>query len=58
MFRKVVVDIFVGADVPEKFREEKFLAGLGRLLRVASMKKDTGEKIDGGYVASTKRTPG
>jgi spermidine synthase len=28
----VVVDIFVGADVPEKFREEKFLAGLGRLL--------------------------
>jgi hypothetical protein len=26
--------------------------------RVASMKKDTGEKIDGGYVASTKRTPG
>ena len=26
--------------------------------RVASMKKDTGEKIGGGYVASTKRTPG
>jgi spermidine synthase len=31
-FDLVVVDIFVGADVPEKFREEKFLAGLGRLL--------------------------
>jgi spermidine synthase len=28
----VVVDIFVGADVPEKLREEKFLAGLERLL--------------------------
>jgi len=31
-FDLVVVDIFVGADVPEKFRQEKFLAGLGRLL--------------------------
>ena len=31
-FDLVVVDIFVGADFPEKFREEKFLAGLGRLL--------------------------
>jgi len=31
-FDLVVVDIFVGVDVPEKFREEKFLAGLGRLL--------------------------
>jgi spermidine synthase len=31
-FDLVVVDIFVGGDVPEKFREEKFLAGLGRLL--------------------------
>jgi spermidine synthase len=31
-FDLVVVDIFVGADVPAKFREEKFLAGLGRLL--------------------------
>jgi hypothetical protein len=28
----LAVDIFVGADVPEKFKEEKFLAGLGRLL--------------------------
>jgi spermidine synthase len=31
-FDLVVVDTFVGADVPEEFREEKFLAGLGRLL--------------------------
>ena len=31
-FDLVVGDIFVGADVPEKFREEKFLAGLRRLL--------------------------
>jgi hypothetical protein len=31
-FDLVVVDIFVGIDVHEKFREEKFLAGLGRLL--------------------------
>ena len=31
-FDLVVVDIFVGIDVPEEFREEKFLAGLGRLL--------------------------
>src|SRR5258705_896756 len=31
-FDLVVVDIFVGADVPEKFREEKFLARLGQLL--------------------------
>jgi spermidine synthase len=31
-FDLVVVDTFVGADVPAKFKEEKFLAGLGRLL--------------------------
>lgn len=31
-FDLVVVDVFVGIDVPEKFREERFLAGLGRLL--------------------------
>jgi spermidine synthase len=31
-FDLVVVDTFVGADVPDKFRQEKFLAGLGRLL--------------------------
>jgi spermidine synthase len=31
-FDLVVVDIFVGADVPEKFWEAKFLAGLGRVL--------------------------
>ena len=31
-FDLVVVDIFVGADVPEKFREEKFLSGVGQLL--------------------------
>jgi spermidine synthase len=31
-FDLVVVDIFVGIDVPQEFREEKFLAGLGRLL--------------------------
>jgi spermidine synthase len=31
-FDLVVVDIFVGADVPQEFTEEKFLAGLGRLL--------------------------
>ena len=36
-FDLVVVDIFVGADVPEKFREEKFLAGLGRLLSPAGI---------------------
>ncbi len=31
-FDLVVVDIFVGADVPQQFREERFLAALGRLL--------------------------
>jgi len=31
-FDLVVVDIFVGADVPEKFRDEEFLSQLGRLL--------------------------
>jgi spermidine synthase len=31
-FDLVVVDIFVGADVPEKFKGERFLATLGRLL--------------------------
>jgi spermidine synthase len=31
-FDLVVVDIFVGIDVPQEFREEKFLAALGRLL--------------------------
>ena len=32
-FDLVVVDTFVGADVRTKFKEEKFLAGLGRLCR-------------------------
>jgi spermidine synthase len=31
-FDLVVVDVFVGADVPEKFTQENFLAALGRLL--------------------------
>ena len=31
-FDLVVVDIFVGIDVPQEFTEETFLAGLGRLL--------------------------
>jgi spermidine synthase len=31
-FDLVVVDVFVGAEVPQRFREERFVAGLGRLL--------------------------
>jgi spermidine synthase len=31
-FDLVAVDVFVGVDVPDEFKEEKFLAGLGRLL--------------------------
>ena len=54
-FDLVVVDIFVGADVPEQFREEKFLAGLGRLLspggisffNVVSVEEAEGSKTAG-----------
>ncbi len=31
-FDLIVVDVFVGAEVPQQFREEKFLSRLGRLL--------------------------
>ena len=31
-FDLVVVDVFVGVEVPQQFKEEKFLSGLGRLL--------------------------
>jgi spermidine synthase len=31
-FDLIVVDVFVGAEVPQQFKQEKFLSGLGRLL--------------------------
>jgi spermidine synthase len=31
-FDLIVVDVFVGAEVPQQFKQEKFLTGLGRLL--------------------------
>jgi spermidine synthase len=31
-FDLIVVDVFVGAEVPQQFKQEEFLSGLGRLL--------------------------